>query len=80
MAVYRQTPTCPFCGKIIAKAVMYTRLPHQPPKYGDDFSHWEYFKHNCKKKPIMSKEDKEKILNILREINERSINKYGNNT
>lgn len=47
MAVYRETPKCPFCGEIIAKAVMKTLMPFQEPIFGNNFSHWEFEKHEC---------------------------------
>ena len=49
MAVFRESPKCPFCGEIIAEAVYKKQKPHESPIYGDSFSHWEYKKHECSK-------------------------------
>ncbi len=49
MAKYRKTPTCPGCGKAIAKAIHRKQESWQPPFCGDTFIRWEYIKHNCKK-------------------------------
>lgn len=51
MAVYREVPTCPFCGKIIAEAIT-----SNSKKIGDNFIRWEYNNHNCKQ---MRKHQKE---------------------
>ncbi len=45
MAVYRETPTCPFCGDVIAKGIYNTKSQ----KIGDNFIRWEYKNHSCKK-------------------------------
>jgi len=44
MAVFRKPPTCPFCGEVIAIART-KNLKNQI--IGDNFSHWEYIKHEC---------------------------------
>jgi hypothetical protein len=53
MAIYRKQPTCPYCGKVIAKGVYkdQSHLPFMMRVIGDTFLRWEYKKHNCKKKP-----------------------------
>lgn len=56
MAVNRTPPTCLFCGKPIAKAIMKKSMTWKGPVYGDNFSHWKYFKHNCKGKKKWLKE------------------------
>ena len=53
MAVYRDVPKCPWCGKIIAKEKKTFYYPWQEPIIGDDFQGWEYLDHKCKKKPKM---------------------------
>ena len=68
MAVYRETPKCPWCGKVIAKPIMKIRMPWQAPVYGDDFERWEYSNHKCKKAPKQSKEDKAKWKEIFDNI------------
>ena len=55
MARYRHPPACPFCKKVIAKAVMQSRPSWQHPMIGDNFSHWKYEKHDCKKKKEFEK-------------------------
>lgn len=47
MAVYRPTPKCSYCGKIIAKAVYSKSGTHF---IGDTFIRWDYMKHSCKGK------------------------------
>ena len=68
MAVYRETPKCPWCGKVIAKPIMKIRMPWQAPVYGDDFERWEYSNHKCKKTPKKSKEDSAKWKEIFDNI------------
>lgn len=50
MAIARTTPTCPFCGKAIAKAICnsYEGVPSFLVPIGDSFIRWEYFDCNCK--------------------------------
>jgi hypothetical protein len=73
MAIYRETPKCPFCGKVIAKAKLRFRLPWQQDFYGDDFIGWEYIKHNCKEKKKFLKEHPPiKLSDALNDI----INKH----
>lgn len=45
MAVYRATPTCPFCGAPTADAI-YNKTPKN--WIGDSFSHWQDINHSCK--------------------------------
>jgi len=64
MAVYRNPPTCVFCGKVIAKEIHTKRESWQPPIYGDSFIGWKYFKHNCRAKRQWmkaNKQDKEEV-------------------
>ncbi len=56
MALSRNIPECPFCGKQIAKPVYEKPEPHEPLFFGDNFSHWEYKKHSCKGLREMKKE------------------------
>ena len=56
MAVFRETPKCSFCGKVIAKAIMKKRFPWERPVFGDDFEGWKYKRHNCKEKKKFLKE------------------------
>ncbi len=51
MAVYRQTPKCPKCGKIIARGIYADQsdTPMVMRKIGDSFIRWEYLPHKCKK-------------------------------
>jgi hypothetical protein len=67
MAVYRKTPACPYCGKIIAKAV-YKNQSHIPFMFrviGDTFIRWDYIKHNCKGKRKADKEIEKSIRDNL---------------
>ena len=68
MAVYRETPKCPFCGKVIAKAVIKEKILGQPLLYGDNFLRWDYLNHKCKKAPKLSKEDMVKWQEIINNI------------
>lgn len=43
MAVFREEPKCPYCGKQIMKAIYEDR----PNFFGDSFSHWEQVSHIC---------------------------------
>jgi hypothetical protein len=54
MARYRRPPTCPHCGKVIAKAVYLdqTDLPLMQRVIGDTFIRWDYNKHTCSKKDL----------------------------
>lgn len=47
MSVYRETPKCPFCGEVIAKAVY---KKHDGNFVGDTFMFWENIPHDCKNK------------------------------
>ena len=49
MAVHRDTPTCQFCEKPIAKAVYkdYSDLPQAMKPYGDSFERWDYWDCSC---------------------------------
>lgn len=52
MAVFREPPKCPFCKKILAKAVHnnYSGVPIMQMPIGDSFIRWDYEKekHECK--------------------------------
>ena len=39
--VFRESPRCPFCGKVTATAI----YDPKPNFYGDSFVGWEYEKH-----------------------------------
>lgn len=60
MAVYRETPKCPYCGKVIAKGIYKKQNPFNPV-YGDSFLRWEYKKHNCKEGRKAKKEMQQRI-------------------
>ena len=47
MARLRNTPKCPFCDKETHKAKYHKPESHQPPFFGDSFSHWESLNHEC---------------------------------
>lgn len=50
MAVFREPPKCPFCKKILAKAVYkdYSGVPVMQMPLGDSFVRWDYEeKHEC---------------------------------
>lgn len=66
MALFRKTPTCPFCNKVIAEAVIDT----ESKIIGDNFIRWNYIKHDCYKKMP-------NINNVL-PINERMCGKGQN--
>jgi len=72
MAVQRNIPTCPFCGKKIAKAIYRKHLPWESPFYEDDFIEWKYIKHNCKERKKFIKDNKKDnefkdlLLNIFK--------------
>jgi hypothetical protein len=67
MAVYRPTPTCQFCGKPIAKAIRksYGGLPGIFQSFGDNFSHWQYKRCNCKKAKKLRKKLRKKVKPFL---------------
>lgn len=50
MAVYREPPTCPFCGKVIAEAIYkdYSGYSIMQVPCGDSFERWKFKKHSCK--------------------------------
>jgi hypothetical protein len=48
MAIIKETPTCPFCRKEIAKAV-YKETSNEN-FVGDTFIKWEYEEHSCEEK------------------------------
>lgn len=57
--VFRDPPTCPFCGKVIANAIYNTN----PNFIGDSFSRWEYENHeDC---PGLKKTVRDKRINEL---------------
>ena len=58
MAVYRPTPTCPYCGKIIAKGVYknQSKIPSMLRVIGDTFIRWDYIEHTCEGKKKADKE------------------------
>lgn len=51
MAIFRKAPTCPFCGKPIARAIYKEQknVPIHELFIGDTFEQWEYFNHFCEK-------------------------------
>ena len=64
MALFRKTPTCPFCNKVIAEAVIDT----ESKIIGDNFIRWNYLKHGCNTKnelPITTKEQAETFMTLL---------------
>jgi len=62
MAVYREPPKCPFCKKIIAKAIRKIQEPFEAPVYGDNFICWEYDKdHKCNEKNMFFKKQSSNI-------------------
>lgn len=63
MAVYREPPKCPYCGKIIAKA-NYRKVPDN--FFGDSFQNWEYIKHSCKGTRKKKYPPEHKIWKILK--------------
>jgi hypothetical protein len=56
MAVYRPTPSCPYCGKIIAEEIVDT----ESKLYGDNHIGWSYIDHTCRKMRKARKELYEK--------------------
>jgi len=48
MTIHRSEPTCPYCGKKIAKAV----YNQNADNIGDNFIRWEYISHKCRKTPM----------------------------
>jgi hypothetical protein len=60
MAIHRETPTCPFCGKPTAKAIYkdQSNVPWFMQMIGDTFIRWEEIKHSCKGMKQFEKECK----------------------
>lgn len=73
MAVYRQTPTCNYCGKSIAKAIYrdQSHLPTMLRVIGDTFIRWDYKKCKCKGAKKARKEMKKSAIKL-------DINKFLN--
>ena len=72
MAVYRPTPKCSFCGKLIAKAIYddQSDLPMSMRLIGDTFIRWDYFEHSCKgKRKAMKDMPKINMKGIIGKIN-----------
>jgi hypothetical protein len=70
MARYRPTPTCPYCGVIIAKAILKKPTPGIT-FIGDTFIRWDYVKHNCKGKKEADKKMKNEIDKAWDKIKKR---------
>ena len=59
MALYRPTPTCIHCGKLIARAIYKVRLPGDT-FIGDDFIRWDDFECDCEEsKDFLNKRNKD---------------------
>ena len=62
MAVYRETPKCPFCDEVIAKG------QYLPPSdnmiCGDSFIGWEWLQHDCKSGIDLTEDQKERLGEI----------------
>jgi len=74
MAVYREAPKCPYCGKVIAKGIYKKENPFNPV-YGDSFLRWEYKKHWCIKGVIAKRKQAKELLKLMKE-NDIDINFY----
>jgi hypothetical protein len=63
MARYRPTPTCPYCGVVIAKGIYrdQSKIPFMQRVIGDTFIRWDYIKHSCKGKKEADKKMKEEV-------------------
>lgn len=50
MAIHRENPRCPYCLKVIAKAIYkdQSAVPSNMRIFGDTFERWEYEDHRCK--------------------------------
>ena len=59
MTVYRETPKCPHCDKVIAKGIYKKQNPYNPI-YGDTFLRWEYEPHECEKGKLFKAELRQK--------------------
>lgn len=46
MAVHRNSPTCPYCNKVIGEAI-YDQYLLKQNFCGDAFTGWKYEKHDC---------------------------------
>lgn len=66
MAVSRQTPACPYCGKDLARAIHknYSDLPRFVRPIGDSFIRWEWLNHTCKGQRKAEKEWQKKIKGL----------------
>lgn len=73
MAVARPTPTCPYCGKIIAKGVYKNQsgIPFMLRVIGDTFLRWDYIKHTCKGKREADKKMKAEIKKSIDEMKKK---------
>ena len=63
MAVYRETPKCPYCNKPIAKAIHKKQNPYNPA-YGDSFIMWNYKRHWCLKGVIVKRKMKKNRIDL----------------
>lgn len=73
MAVYRATPTCPYCGEVIAKGVYKNQknIPFQFRLIGDTFIRWDYIEHTCEGKEKADQEIKKSIDELLAEAKKK---------
>tara|TARA_R110000772_G_scaffold17946_3_gene50122 strand:+ start:217461 stop:217889 length:429 start_codon:yes stop_codon:yes gene_type:complete len=73
MAVYRETPKCPFCDEIIAKGQYLP--PNDNMICGDSFIGWEWLEHDCKSGIDLTEDQKEKLGEISVQIENDNIRK-----
>lgn len=66
MAVYRNAPTCPYCGKVIAKEIHSRGNPYNPV-YGDSFLRWDYKPHWCIKGAIAKRKERKEFKKRMKE-------------
>ena len=73
MARYRPTPTCPFCGVVIAKGIYkdQSKIPFMQRIIGDTFIRWEYIKHTCKGKEEFDKKMEEDADRFIEEAKKK---------
>lgn len=76
MAVDRPTPTCPYCGKPVAKPIYekYKGLSSVMRPFGDSFIRWKYKKCKCKGARKARKETRNKI-----NLTDSILNKFNRN-